>query len=109
MPEVIGWIHFDEEPEWIQSELITDRFLAYAELEYEPGSQAMIAHEASGSTPRVDLMSLLLPLVLEKEKRGALIREKERKMIWFNRIYTDQKGPTGPVGPATDIARFLIA
>lgn len=155
VPEVIGWIHFDGDPEWNQTELITDRFSAYAELEYEPGSravytnvgymviaavveavsgktfqqymidhifeplgmeqtnwtytEAMIGHEAAGSTPRVDIMTLLLPLVLEKDKRGALIREKEQGMIWFNRIYTDQKGPTGPVGPATDTARFLIA
>lgn len=154
-PEIVGWIHFDGDPEWNQTELITEKLSDYAELAYEPGSQgvytnvgymllaaiieatsgqtyqqymidhifeplgmdltnwtyteAMIANEATGAAPSLDLQALLLPLVMEKEKREALIREKRDGILWFNHVYTDQKGPTGPIGPPTDTARFIMA
>jgi CubicO group peptidase (beta-lactamase class C family) len=72
-------------------------------------TEAMIANEATGSNPSVDLMMLLLPFIMEKDKRDALIREKRDGILWFNHVYTDQKGPTGPIGPPTDIARFILA
>jgi CubicO group peptidase (beta-lactamase class C family) len=154
-PEIISWIHFDGDPELDQTELITEKLPDYAELAYEPGSQAiytnvgymvlasvieatsgqtyqqymidhffeplgmdqtnwtytkaMIANEATGSQPSVDMQALMLPLIMDKDKRDALIREKRDGVLWFNHVYTDQKGPTGPIGPATDIARFLMA
>jgi CubicO group peptidase (beta-lactamase class C family) len=46
---------------------------------------------------------------MERDQRNALIREKRDGVVWFNRVYTDQKGPTGPITSATDIARFLMA
>ena len=154
-PEIVGWIHFDGDPEWNQTELIKEKLPDYAELAYEPGSQAvytnvgymvlaavieaasgqtyqqymsdhifkplgmdqtnwtytdaMMANEATGSSPSLDFQALLLPLVLEKDKRDALIREKRDGVLWFNHVYTDQKGPTGPIGPPTDTARFIMA
>jgi CubicO group peptidase (beta-lactamase class C family) len=70
----------------------------------------MIANEATGSSPSFDIQALLLLQVLmEKDKRDALIREKRDGVLWFNHVYTDQKGPTGPIGPATDTARFIMA
>ncbi|MFC1879429.1 serine hydrolase [Chloroflexota bacterium] len=51
----------------------------------------------------------MLPLIMEKDHRASLVREKRDGVLWFNHVYTDQKGPTGPIGPATDIARFLMA
>ena len=72
-------------------------------------TEAMINNEAAGANPSMDIQALLLPVVMEKEKRDALIREKRDGVLWFNRVYTDQKGPTGPIGPATDTARFLMA
>ena len=154
-PEIVGWIHFDGDPEWNQTELIKEKLPDYAELAYEPGSQAvytnvgymvlaavieaasgqtyqqymsdhifkplgmdqtnwtyteaMIANEATGSSPSLDFQALLLPLVLEKDKRDALIREKRDGVLWFNHVYTNQKGPTGPIGPPTDTARFIMA
>lgn len=155
VPEIIGWIHFDGDPEWNQTELIKEKLPDYAELAYEPGSlgmytnvgymvlaavieaasgqtyqqymidhifeplgmdqtnwtytEAMIANEATGSNPSVDFQALLLPFILEKDKRDALIREKRNGRLWFNHVYTDQKGPTGPIGPPTDTARFIMA
>jgi CubicO group peptidase (beta-lactamase class C family) len=154
-PEIMGWIHFDGDPEWNQTELIVEKLPDFAELAYEPDSQgvytnvgymvlaavieaasgqtyqqymidhifeplsmdrtnwtyteAMIANEATGSNPSVDLQALMLPLIMEKDKRDALIREKRDGVLWFNHVYTDQKGPTGPIGPATDAARFIMA
>ena len=154
-PEIVGWIHFDGDPEWNQTELIKEKLPDYAELAYEPGSQAvytnvgymvlaavieaasgqtyqqymsdhifkplgmdqtnwtytdaMMANEATGSSPSLDFQALLLPLVLEKDKRDALIREKRDGVLWFNHVYTNQKGPTGPIGPPTDTARFIMA
>jgi D-alanyl-D-alanine carboxypeptidase len=154
-PEIVGWIHFDGDPEWNQTELIKEKLPDYAALAYEPGSQgvytnvgymvlaaiieaasgqtyqqymidhifkplgmdqtnwiyteAMIANEATGSSPSLDFQALLLPLVLEKGKRDALIREKRDGVLWFNHVYTDQKGPTGPIGTPTDTARFIMA
>jgi hypothetical protein len=69
----------------------------------------MIANEATGSTPSVDIQTLMLPLLIDKDKRDALIREKRDGKLWINHVYTDQKGPTGPIGPATDTARFIMA
>ena len=155
VPEIIGWIHFDGDPELDQTELIKEKLPDYAVLAYEPGSQAvytnvgymvltavieaasgqtyqqymidhifeplgmdqtnwtyteaMIANEATGSSPSVDFQAQLLPFVMEKDKRDALIREKRDGMLWFNHVYTDQKGPTGPIGPPTDTARFIMA
>ena len=155
VPEIIGWIHFDGDPEWNQTELIKEKLPDFAELAYEPGSQgvytnvgymvltavietasgqtyqqymidhifeplgmdqtnwiyteAMIANEATGSSPSVDFQAQLLPFVLETDKRDALIREKRDGVLWFNHVYTDQKGPTGPIGPPTDTARFIMA
>ena len=155
VPEIIGWIHFDGDPEWNQTELIKEKLPDYAKLAYEPGSlgvytnvgymvlaavieaasgqtyqqymidhifeplgmdqtnwtytEAMIANEATGSSPSVDFQALMLPFILKKDKRDALIREKRDGMLWFNHVYTDQKGPTGPIGPPTDTARFIMA
>jgi D-alanyl-D-alanine carboxypeptidase len=154
-PEIVGWIHFDGDPEWNQTELIKEKLPDYAELAYEPGSQgvytnvgymllaavieaasgqtyqqymidhifkplgmdqtnwtyteAMIANEATGSSPSLDLQAMMLPLLLNKDQRDALIREKRDGVLWFNHVYTDQKGPTGPIGPPTDTARFVMA
>ena len=154
VPEIIGWIHFDGDPEWNQTELIKEKLTDYTELAYEPGSmgvytnvgymvlaavieavsgqtyqqymidhifeplgmdqtnwtytEAMIANEAIGSNPSLDIQAWLLPFILKKDKREAMIREKRDGILWFNHVYTDQKGPTGPIGPPTDTARFIM-
>ena len=155
MPEVIGWIHFDGDPEWNQTELITQKLPDYAELSYEPGSkgvytnvgymvlsavieavsgqtyqQYMIDHifkplgmdqtswtyddalmdkEAAGSSPSVDFQAMMLPLLLDKDQIDSVIREKVDGVVWFNRVYMDQKGPTGPISTVTDMVRFVMA
>jgi D-alanyl-D-alanine carboxypeptidase len=155
VPEVIGWIHFDGDPEWNQTELITEKLPDYAELSYEPGSKglytnvgymvlsavieatsgqayqqymidhifkplgmdqtswtyddALIHKEAAGSNPSVDFQAMILPLVIDKDQMKFLIREKVDGVTWFNRVYMDQKGPTGPISTVTDMVRFVMA
>jgi D-alanyl-D-alanine carboxypeptidase len=155
LPEVLRWIHFHGDPEYNQTALIKEKLPDYAELAYEPGSQAvytnvgymalaaiieavsgqtyqqyMLDHifeplgmndttwtyteatagrEAAGASPSIDLQIQILPLFLGKEKMGNLIREKAGGVAWFNRVYTDQKGPTGPISTAADMSRFLMA
>lgn len=70
-------------------------------------SEAMVANEAAGAHPNVDVQTMLLPFLVDNKDR--LIREKHNGVLWFNHIYSDQNGPTGLIGPPTDIARFLIA
>ena len=65
--------------------------------------------EAAGSSPSVDFQGMLLPLLMDKDKRDALTREKVAGVTWFNRVYMDQKGPTGPISSATDMVRFVTA
>jgi len=155
VPEILGWIHFDGDPEWNQTQLITQKLPDYAELSYEPGSKgvytnvgymvlsavieaasgqtyqqymidhvfkplgmdqtswtyddALIDQEAAGSNPSVDFQAMILPLVIDKDQRKSLIREKVDGVTWFNRVYMDQKGPTGPISTVTDMVRFVMA
>ena len=62
-------------------------------------------YEAAGSHPK-DLMSFFAFLYIDKQRA---VREKTDGRYWFNSIYSDQQGATGLIGPATDLARFLIA
>ncbi|MCP4361344.1 MAG: beta-lactamase family protein, partial [Chloroflexi bacterium] len=153
VPEIIGWIHTDGDPDWNQTALIQEKLPDYAKLSYEPGSEgvytnvgymvlaaiieaasgqtyeeyivehilkplemnqtgfsytpSMIAAEAIGAHPNVDLQTLLLPIVgVDKD---TLVREKQDGILWFNHIYSDQNGPTGLIGSPTDLARFAMA
>ena len=68
---------------------------------------AMIAVEATGAHPSIDFQALLLSILGIDTDR--LVREKQDGIMWFNHVYSDQNGPTGLIGPATDLARFAMA
>jgi D-alanyl-D-alanine carboxypeptidase len=70
-------------------------------------SAEMAEDQAVGAHPRYDLMAFLLPFIVKDSK--SLIREKTQGKIWFKHIYSDQNGPTGLIGSATDLSRFLAA
>jgi len=70
-------------------------------------SLEMVAHEAAGAHPRWDMITPLMPLMVDN--MDDLVREKTDGIIWFNHVYSNQNGPTGLIGPATDTARFLLA
>jgi CubicO group peptidase (beta-lactamase class C family) len=70
-------------------------------------TQAMMEDEATAAHPRLDFQAVLLPLLVDDV--DSLVREKRDGMLWFNHVYSDQNGPTGLIGPATDMACFLMA
>jgi CubicO group peptidase (beta-lactamase class C family) len=69
-------------------------------------STEMSEQEAAGSLPVVHFYTLLLPFLLDT---NALIRERQGKLLWFQRLYIDATPSTGLVGPASDVARLMTA
>lgn len=70
---------------------------------YTPG---MAAQEAAGTLPIVSFYTPLLPTLLDI---NALVRERQGKLLWLNRVYVDATPSTGLIGPAPDVARLMIA
>jgi CubicO group peptidase (beta-lactamase class C family) len=66
----------------------------------------MAAYEAAGTLPVVHFYTPLLPALLDAR---ALIRQRQGKLFWLRRVYIDATPSTGLIGPATDMARFILA
>lgn len=153
VPEVVGWMHLEDEPRPDQTAFLEQVFPDYAKLKFEPGAHAeytnvgymvlgaiieavsgqpyedyvvehilqplgmkrtdfvytseMLPYAAVGSHPVVSLESAFLPFLYDD--LDAYIRERANGRMWFNRFYADSDPPTGLIGPATDLARFVIA
>lgn len=71
-------------------------------------NDAMLPYAAAGAHPLLDIQSALLPFIYGRRLPG-FIREIEGGRIWFNRFYADSDPPTGLIGPAGDLARFVAA
>jgi CubicO group peptidase (beta-lactamase class C family) len=69
-------------------------------------SPAMEEHEAAGTLAIVHAYTPLLPTLLDPK---ALVRERGGKLLWLNRFYIDATPSTGLIGPAPDVARFMLA
>ena len=67
---------------------------------------SMIGYEAFGTLPVVHFYTPLLPTLLDT---SALVRERQGKLFWMNRVYIDATPSTGLIGPSTDVARFMLA
>lgn len=67
---------------------------------------SMAEHEAFGTLPVVHFYTPLLPTLLDT---SALIRQRQGKLFWLNRVYIDATPSTGLIGPSTDVARLMIA
>jgi len=59
--------------------------------------------EAIGSHPR-DALSYVVPFYIDTNKA---IKERRDGRIWFNRVYSDQKGATGLIGSTADLVKFM--
>jgi CubicO group peptidase (beta-lactamase class C family) len=66
----------------------------------------MANHEAAGTLPVAHLYTALLPTILNPRE---LIRERQGKFLWLNRVYIDATPSTGLIGSALDAARLMIA
>jgi CubicO group peptidase (beta-lactamase class C family) len=69
-------------------------------------TSAMAEREASGTLPVVHFYTPLLPTLLDPK---ALIRERQGKLFWLNRVYIDATPSTGLIGSAPDVARLMMA
>jgi CubicO group peptidase (beta-lactamase class C family) len=67
---------------------------------------AMAEREAAGTLPVVHFYTPLLPTLLDPK---ALIRERQEKLFWLNRVYIDATPSTGLIGSAPDVARLMMA
>ncbi len=66
-------------------------------------TKAMEPFEAAGSHPK-DFLSYIVPIYIDTDKA---VREESKGTLWFNRVYSDQKGATGLIGSAEDMIRFM--
>jgi D-alanyl-D-alanine carboxypeptidase len=67
---------------------------------------SMAEYEAFGTLPLVHFYTPLLPTLLDT---SALVRERQDKLLWLNRVYIDATPSTGLIGPSTDVARLMMA
>ena len=69
-------------------------------------TSSMAEHEASGSLPLVHFYTPLLPTLLDVK---ALVRKRQGKLLWLKRVYIDATPSTGLIGPASEVARLMLA
>jgi len=68
-------------------------------------THSMAPVEAMGSHPR-DLFSFIASFLIDMDRA---VKERSNSILWFNRVYSDQKGATGLIGSANDITKFMRA
>ena len=66
----------------------------------------MAEQEAAGTLPLAHFYTPLLPALLDTKK---LVRERQGKLLWLNRVYIDATPSTGLIGPAPDLAFLIMA
>lgn len=88
---------------YITSNILQPLGMSHTSFVYTP---AMSEHEAAGTLPLVHLYTPLLPALLDT---NALLRERQGKLFWFNRVYIDATPSTGLIGSAPDVARLMMA
>ncbi len=71
-------------------------------------TEAMRANEGVGMHPLADIQTAFLPIV-GPPWPVDLIRDYADGQVWFNRFLFDANSPTGLIGPAPEMARFLAA
>lgn len=66
----------------------------------------MSVYEAAGSIPLVHFFTPLLPTLLDT---NALVRERDGRLLWMNRVYIEATPSTGLIGSAPDAAKLMMA
>lgn len=85
--------------DYVRERILKPLGMTRTDFTYTPG---MAEDEATGSHPR-DAMSLVVPFFVDMDR---LVRERKDGILWLNRVYSDQKGATGLIGPIEDLVRF---
>jgi len=71
-------------------------------------TEAMRANEGVGMHPLADFQTPILPTI-RPPWPFDLIRDYADGQVWFNRFFFDSTPPSGLIGPAPEMARFLAA
>ncbi|MBA4386316.1 MAG: hypothetical protein C0410_16400, partial [Anaerolinea sp.] len=154
IPAAVGWMHFEGEVGYNQTDLLIKFLPNYSKLLFEPGTQArysnfgymvlgaviekvsgetyedyirrhiltplkmdqtdfiyresMQTNKAVGMHPLFDFQSAFLPFYYHG-RLSKLIREIKGGKMWMNPVLADSTPPTGLIGPAKDLARFVAA
>ncbi|MCC6456113.1 MAG: beta-lactamase family protein [Caldilineaceae bacterium] len=69
-------------------------------------SATMAEDEAAGTLPVAHFYTPLLPFLLDANQ---LVRELSGGLFWMRRLYIDVTPSTGLIGPASDVARLMLA
>lgn len=88
---------------YITENILQPLGMSHTSFVYSP---AMAEHEAAGTLPLVHFFTPLLPTLLDAH---ALIRERDGKLLWLNRVYIDATPSTGLIGSAPDAAKLMLA
>jgi len=154
LPAVVGWMHFEDQASFDQTDLLIKHLPDYSKLLFEPGTQSsytnvgymvlgviieqvsgetyeeyirnqiltplkmeetdfvyretMVTSAAVGMHPLLDFQSAFLPFYYNG-RLSKLIREVKDGKMWMNNVLADSNPPTGLIGPAEDLARFVTA
>jgi CubicO group peptidase (beta-lactamase class C family) len=90
--------------EYVREHIFAPLGMGHTDYEY---SDEMSRHAAVGSQPEGSILSVMLPVALADP--DALVRETVDGRMWFKRGYPDFSGAAGVIGPAGDLARFVMA
>jgi CubicO group peptidase (beta-lactamase class C family) len=88
---------------YVTSHILKPLGMSNTAVVYAP---CLIKHASAGTLPIVHYYTPLLPYFLDA---SALIRQRQGKLFWLNRIYVDATPSTGLIGSAPDVARFMLA
>lgn len=88
---------------YITQNILEPLGMAQTDFVYTP---SMAKQEAFGTLPLVHFYTPLLPTLLDT---SALVRERQGKLLWLNRVYIDVTPSTGLIGPSTDVAHLMLA
>jgi CubicO group peptidase (beta-lactamase class C family) len=72
---------------YISKNILKPLGMSQTDFVYTP---SMGEHEASGTLPVVRFYTPLLPTLLDT---SALVRERQGKLLWLNRVYIDAPPP----------------
>jgi D-alanyl-D-alanine carboxypeptidase len=67
-------------------------------------TDTMQDHEASGSHPLVNFYTPMLPFLMDMK---PLVRERDGKILWLNRVYLDVTPSSGLIGSANDVGELM--
>ncbi|MBA4385107.1 MAG: hypothetical protein C0410_10265, partial [Anaerolinea sp.] len=91
--------------DYIREHILTPLKMDQTDFVYRESLQT---NEAVGMHPLLDFQSAFLPFFY-KGRLSKLIREVKDGKMWMNPVLTDSNPPTGLIGPAEDLARFVAA